>query len=183
MKPLLSACRLALLLISSMALAWALPVRAEAPVSKIGVVDLDRLITTSEPGRKLIEPLDAQLKQKQEEASAMENALNSLRTKAEKESMTATEKQRRAWQREYDDKLQQMRQFDAEASRDLDKSRAQAVMEFMRLAKPAIESVGKELGYQVILRKEGASVLYADGASDLTGRIVERLNGRTPEAK
>lgn len=157
-------------------LIWTLSAQAQTPPVRIGVVDLDRLITNSDAGKKLIAPLDQKLKEKRDEAQKMEKALNDLRTKAEKESMTANEKQRRAWQREFEEKLQEMRQFDQEAGRELDRARAETVGEFMRQAMPVLQSLAKEQGYNLILRKEGATVLYADDQADLTPRLVEQLN-------
>lgn len=157
-------------------LIWTLPAQADTPPLRIGVVDLDRLITNSEPGKKLIAPLDQKLKEKREEAAKMEKTLTDLRAKAEREAMTASEKQRRAWQREFDEKLQEMRQFDQEAGRELDRARAETVGEFMRQAMPVLQSLAKEQGYNLILRREGATVLYADDQADLTPRLVERLN-------
>jgi outer membrane protein len=168
---------LSLFALNALAEPPAASVAPAAPVmSRIGVVDFDRIITTSITGKKLIAPLEAQLKQRQQEARALEKELGDIRAKAEKEGLTATEKQRRAWQREFEDKLQQMRQFDVEAGREMDKARTEAVVEFMRTARPEIEATGKALGFNLILRRESSSVLYADDSVDFSAQVIQRLD-------
>ena len=42
---------------------------------------------------------------------------------------------------------------------------------------PVINQVGKELGYTMIFRKFESGLIYADDAIDITGVIIQRLDG------
>jgi Skp family chaperone for outer membrane proteins len=58
----------------------------------------------------------------------------------------------------------------------MDKARTEAVVEFMRMAKPEIEATGKALGFNLILRRESSPVLYADESVDFSTQVIQRLD-------
>jgi len=157
------------------------PVWAEG--SKLAVVDMDVAINTSEPGKKLLEPLNKLMDQKNEEGKKLRKGLTDLRAKAEKEAPVSTEKQMAALQRQFDDKLNELRQFEADANQEIGQKRRDTVAKFMEQLQPIMRAIGKEGDYAMITRRLGGELLYIDDKTDITAQVVQRLNGGAKVSK
>ena len=163
-----------LALLAVLALPYA--ARAEVAQAKLAVVDYDKLLLESAPGKKIVAPMDALMKQKKAEAKPMEDELKKLRAQAAKEADTATPQQLAILQRQFNDKLDDLRHYEAEANADLDKQRAQSLRSFNQILIPVMEALGKEQGYTMILQKQQLPLLYLDPSADITDAAMQRLN-------
>ena len=150
---------------------------AEVAPSRLAVVDYDRMLLESEPGKKIVAPLDALMKQKKAEGRAMEEELKQLRAKAAAQADAATQQQLGNLQRQFNDKLDDLRRFEAEANAELDKQRAESLGRFNKLSIPLIQSLGKEMGYTMIFQKRDLGLIYLDPSADITDLVIQRLNG------
>ena len=150
--------------------------QAEVPPTRLAVVDYDKLLLESEPGKKIIAPMDALMKQKKAAALPIEDELKKLRAQAAQQADTATPQQLAALQRQFNDKLDDLRHFESEANADLDKQRAQSLGRFNQIAVPVIQSLGKELGYTMILQLQKLPLIYLDPVADITDAAMLRLN-------
>jgi outer membrane protein len=167
---------LRLALAGGLCLVGAPPADAESPPPRLGVVEMDRLMTDSEPGKNLLAPLNALLKQKRDEAKAMEDEIKQIRARAMAQSDSVDKQQLASLQRQFDARREELRRFEAEANKELERKRVETFSRFNRMALPVIRSLGKELGYTMIFRKEEGGLLYVDEAADLTGQAIQRLN-------
>ncbi len=152
--------------------------RAESVASGVAVVDYDRLLLESEPGKKSLAPLDALVNQKKQEGQAMEAELQGIRARAAEQAATASEKQLAVFQRQFNDKLEDLRRFQTEANNELDKLRAESLGGFSQLALPVIQALGKERGHSMILQKQKIGLMYLDPSADLTDLVIQRLNSQ-----
>lgn len=153
--------------------------RAEVAPSRLAVVDYDRILLESEPGKKIVAPLDALMKQKKAEAQAMEEELNKMRAKAADQANTASEQQLSNLQRQFNDKVDDLRRFEAEANSELDKLRTESLGRFNSLARPLIQALGKELGYTMVFQKQNVGLIYLDPSADITDLVIQRLNAQS----
>ena len=167
-----------LAVLALLALSCSHPARAEAVPPRLAVIDYDRLLLESEPGKKIIAPLDALMKEKKTEAQAMEEELKKIRAKAAEQANTASEQQLTNLQRKFNDKLDDLRHFEAEANSELDKLRAGSLGRFNTLSLPLIQSLGKELGYTMIFQKQNVGLIYLDPSADITNLVIQRLNAQ-----
>ncbi len=164
-------------LLALFALSCAQLAQAEGPAPGVAVVDYDRLLLESEPGRKSIAPLDELMNKKKKEGQAMEAELQGIRAQAAKQATTATEKQLETFQRQFNDKLEDLRRFQTEANNELDKLRAESLGGFSQLALPVIQALGKERGLGMIIQKQKLGLMYLDPSADITDLVIQRLNG------
>lgn len=166
------------ILLALLALSCAQSALAEGDARILAVVDYDRILLESEPGKKIIAPLDALMNQKKAEAQAMEAELGGIRAKAAEQATNATEKQLAAYQRQFNEKLEELRRFQAEANNELDKLRAESLGGFNKLSLPVIQAMGKELGYRMILQKQKLGLIYLDPDADITDQVIQRLDAQ-----
>lgn len=159
-----------------LSLACYLPAHAEGAAQKFAAVDFDKLITTTEPGKKLLAPLNDLMKRKQDQATALEQELKSLRDKAAALAKGDNKKQLDSLQREFNDKLEDLRRFQVEANNELESKRRDTLARFHELAMPVVLALGKEGGYAMVFRLQDSGVIYLDPSADLTEQAVNRLN-------
>ena len=171
------------ILLAVLALSCSGPARAEPLPPKLAVIDHDRLLLESDSGKILIAPLDTLMKQKKAEAQAMEEELRKLRASAVEQAASTSDQQRASLQRRFNDKMQDMRRFEAEANSELDRTRADAFGKFKTLSFPVIRAFGKEQGYTMIFRLQDAGLVYLDPSADVTDLVIQRLNRQSAAAK
>jgi len=151
---------------------------AQSPAAelKVGVVDQRRGILTTEQGKsaqkeleKLAEQRKAALKPAQEEFTKKQEELEAQRfvlsETALEERMLELEKQRR------------------ELERDVQAVRDELQVQERKLLKPildkwakAVEDLGKEKGFDVILDRSTPGILYHSSALDITELVIQRVN-------
>ena len=166
-----------------LALSCIQPARAEVPPARVAVIDYDRALLESEPGKKMIAPMDTLMKQKKAESQPMEEELKKLRAKAAELANSASEQQLATLQRQFNDKMEALRRFEADANRDLDKQRADSIGQFNKLSLPLIQSLGKELGYTMIFQKQSSGLIYLDPRADITDQLIQRLNAQAAASR
>ncbi len=158
------------------------PVTAPAAVApaKFGIVDLEQLLTQSEPGKKALVPLNEIMKAMQEEADRMQVEIRNLRDQAialtKSPAAPGNERALATLQIKYNEGMTDLKRFEREANQKIDQQRFKSLSEFNRLALPLIRALGKDQGYAMIFRKQDSGLLYADDSTDLTAQLMERLN-------
>lgn len=160
------------------ALAWPVAGHAEGTV-KLGRVNMEHLLVNSEPGKKLLAPLNELINSTRVEAKRLEGEINRIREQAvdlNKTPSPANEQALATLQQQYSKDMADLDRLDKEARQSIEKQRYQSLSEFNHIAMPVIQSLGKEQGYTMIFREQESGLLYADDASDLTDQVIQRLN-------
>jgi len=150
--------------------------RAEAQAGKIGVIDVQRLVTDSVAGKEALARLKklqdekiAQGKAKNDEIEGLRKRLNEGRLSLADDKITELEKQ-------LEDKITGLRRFQEDAEREFNKSRESAFGDIERRVFPVIEQVGKEAGYAFIFNKFQSGLVYASEGADITDQIIQRFD-------
>jgi Skp family chaperone for outer membrane proteins len=170
-------CLTAAVFICSVALAPA--GHAEGTVPKLGVVDMERLVLDSVTGKKLLAPLDEMVKSLQTEANKKGEDIRRIRDQAvslNKDPSPENQHVLEGLQQQFSKKMEELDRFQAESQENIDKQRVESLSAFNHVAMPVIESMGKELGYSMIFRKQESGLLFVDEGTDLTHRIIQRLD-------
>jgi outer membrane protein len=171
-------------LVLAAVLAWTQPAHADAPAARLAAIDMGQLMERSEPGAKLLKPLTEFVKAKRAEDLKMQEALKDLRARAADLAKKGSKEQELGnLQREFDDKLADLRSYEDEANQEVDKKRFEVLAQFNHIAMPVIQSMGKELGYTMIFRKEEGGLLYLDDSADITDLVIQRLNAQAATQK
>ena len=143
------------------------------------MVDMEKLMVNSVPGKKLLAPLNELVQSARAEVERIEGDIRQVRDQAvnlTKTSAPGNEQALAGLQRQYDKDLADMERFEAEARQKIEKQRFQSLSEFNHLAMPLIQALGKEKGYTMIFRKQESGLLYSDDSGDLTEELLTRLN-------
>lgn len=149
---------------------------AEAQAGKIGVIDVQRLVTDSVAGKQALAGLKklqdekiAQGKAKSDEIEALRKRLNDGRLSLADDKIAELEKQ-------VEDKITGLRRFQEDAEREFNKSREAAFGDIEKRVFPVIEQVGRESGFAFIFNKYQSGLVYAADGTDVTDQIIQRFD-------
>jgi outer membrane protein len=146
---------------------------AAAPgATKIGYIDVQRVLARSSAGVAAREALEKERAAIQKDMEGRRQELEKLRDELEKKGALMTAEARR----EKTDQLERKRRDAARAADDygkeLEKKEGQLLQKVLQEVGGVIEKVGKEKNYYMIVEKRNAGVLYASTDADLTDEVI-----------
>ena len=145
-----------------------------ADVAKIGVIDSQKVLMTSDAGKEVQEEINASGKEMEGKLKGMGQEIEGLKEKLERESMVMTKELREEKEREIrikvnDFKVQQQKyrqELQALEKKHLSRIRT----EILEIAK----DIGKKGNYLLIM--ENVGVLYAPESIDITDELIKKYN-------
>ena len=164
---------LAVLLIAPMAL-----VAQDAQSLKVGVINLNKVMITSEIGKasytKIQEFRQNNENDLQQQADLLRGEISQLENQRTLLTADAYESKRNDLQKKQLDLEQKAQRY----QRELQRINQEELQKFIKVAGPIIRAVGEEQGFTLLLdpSTQGSQVLYFDDAIDITDMVIERVN-------
>lgn len=151
-----------------------------AGVTKVAVVDTQRILTDSKLGRATLAKLKQLTESKQAEANAKQQEIADLRKRLEEGQLSLSEDKQSEMQKDLEDKVIAFRRFQDDTQRDLQKQRDAAFQDIERRVLPLIQQVANEGNYTLVFNKYQSGLLYASDAVDITDTILQRFDAANP---
>jgi len=168
MSRLFPVCAVALL-----ALALAVPAAAE---TKVAVIDVQRVVTESDPGKEALKKLNEMRDAKVEQGRGLREELEALKDRLSKQRFTLAEDKVDELSREIEDKGIALKRFEDDAMRSLNDEREKILAGLEQRIMPIISQLGTEQGFTLIFNKFQSGLVYADDAVDITDEVIRRFN-------
>ncbi|MCG6550967.1 MAG: OmpH family outer membrane protein [Candidatus Magnetominusculus sp. LBB02] len=141
---------------------------------KIGFVDIQKVINDSEPGKKAKEALEVHIKGYQAKIEEKEKSIDAMKSELEKKGSALSEDAKKKKQDEMQTAIRDLKRMAAEAQEEVRKKEADLTKDVFTDIRNIIRQLGKDDGYTAIF--EGGPILYAVESSDVTDKIVKKLN-------
>ena len=151
----------------------ALPAAAQ---TKIAVIDVQRVVSESDPGKESLINLQKLQEEKIAAGQSLQEEFNAMREQINKQRMTLSEERLAELTRAMEDKEIALRRFQDDATRELDEARRTALGRLEERIMPVIDEVGRERGLTLIFNKYQSGLVYADEAVDITDDVIRRFN-------
>jgi outer membrane protein len=151
------------------------PAAAPAPAAtstKIGYIDVQRVLARSAAGVAAREQLEKERGGIQKEMDGRRQELEKLRDELEKKGPLMTADARRDKQEQFDRKRRDAARAADDFQKELEKKEAALLQKVLQEMGGVIERVGKEKNYYMIVEKRNAGVLYAANDADLTDEVI-----------
>jgi outer membrane protein len=166
-----------------LSLALAAPLAAQAPAAaapggplKIAVIDTEKILLSSQAGKKAVADLKKLQEQRENELRAKAQELKDLQTKISDGRLSLAQDKLADMSKQLEEKDIALRRAQDDATRELNKKRDEMLAAIDERVMPVINQVGKDLGYTLIFRKFESGLIYADEAIDITGTVIQRLD-------
>ena len=161
--------------------AAALSVGVAAPLAaqgaKVAIIDTERILLSSATGKEALDGLKALREQKEKEGETRTQELQGLQQRLQEGRLSLSEDKLAELQQQIEDKTIQMRRFQDDANRELNKKQEEVLAAVDRKVMPVIVQYGKANGYDLIFRKFESGLVYAADGVDVTDEIIKQLDG------
>jgi outer membrane protein len=159
------------------AAAVTVPLAAQPAVPKLGVIDVQRLVVESAPGKEAQARVKKLIEAKQGDADKLQKELQALQQRLQTQGPSLTDDKREQLNKEIQDKSIAFKRFQDDAQRDVEAAQQKELQALEKRVLPVINLVGKEQGYTLIFNKYAPGMLvYADDSVDITEEVLRRFN-------
>ncbi len=141
---------------------------------KIGFVDLQKALTTSKEGKDTKAKLESSVTDAQTKLDDMSKKVQKLQDDLDKQRLTLKDDALAEKQREIETAKKDAVRFRSDVLDDLKNKEGEATQRILKALADVVQKIGKEEGYSLVLEEH--NMLYADGAFDLTDKLIQRFD-------
>jgi outer membrane protein len=145
-----------------------------ADVAKIGILDLQRVLDTSIPGKSAQEEIKRQKEKMEQELKKKGAEIEEIRKRLDRESMVMSREKREEKEREARIKLNDFKTLQKKYTIELQNLEKKLVSELRNEVFRLVEEIGKKEGYLLIINN--FSVMYSPTSIDITDKLIQKLN-------
>ncbi len=151
---------------------------AGSTTTKIGVLEVQRIVAESAVGKESLARVQKIQSQKQEDLTKRQNELKDLEKKIQDQSKSLSEEALDKLQKDYQAKALEFKRAQDDAQRELEELQRRELSELEKKVMPVIDAVAKEQGYNLVFNKFQSGLLFADSTTDLTDAVITKFNSQ-----
>jgi outer membrane protein len=145
---------------------------------RIAVIDTEKILLSSQAGKKAIAELKKIQEQKEGELRGKQQEIKDLQEKISQGRLSLAQDKLAEMEKQLEDREISLRRLSDDATRDLNKKKDEMLGGIDEKVMPVINQIGREQGYTLIFRKFESGLIYADEAIDITPAIIQRLDAQ-----
>ena len=147
-----------------------------ADVANIGLIDIQKILGTSEAGKVASDKMSAKFKELEEDLRTKGAAIDEEKERYEREATVMSAEARSEKERELKIKVLDFQDLEKKYKADIN-AYQQALMNQFRLdVMTVVEELGKKEGYLLILEKRESGVVYNPSTIDITDKVIQKYN-------
>ena len=158
---------------------FASPVWAQEKI-KIGVVDLQRIISESQAGNAAKEKFRSQVKKVEADLLKEKQDVDKLKSDFDKKGSLMNEEDRKNLEKEIQKRERSYMLSGRDSQEELGQREREMTGELIRGIAKIVGDIGKSEKYTLILERSQMPVLYSDDVNDITKRVIELYNSHAP---
>jgi outer membrane protein len=159
--------------LAALVVAVALPAASQI---KAAVIDVQRVVTESDPGKEVMQKLRTLSDAKAQQGQTLQKEQAALQEQFNKQRFTVSEVRQAEMSKEIEDKQISIRRFQDDAQRELQEAQRRELGALEERILPIINALGEEQGLTLIFNKFQSGLVYADEAVDITDEVIRRFN-------
>jgi outer membrane protein len=143
---------------------------------KIGVVNLQRALDESAAGKKAVEDMRKIFESKQKTIEKRKSDLKQMQQELNSQSSLLSEEAKREKMNLYQQEMKELQRLVQDSNEELKRKESELVGKIARELRGIVKSLGKDLGYDLILEYQESGVLYRSDAVDITSQVIARYD-------
>ena len=152
---------------------------ATTPGSKIGVIEVQKIVQESAIGKESLARVQKVQQAKQEDLQKRQKELRDMEQKIQDQGKALSEDAMEKLQKDYQSKALDLKRFQDDAQRELEESQRKELGELEKRIMPVINEVAREQGYALVFNKFNSGLLFADDKTvDLTEAVITKFNSQ-----
>ncbi len=144
--------------------------------TKIGIMNVQKVIGGSEAGKKVKAVIDAKMKSLQTEFKAEEQALVELQKEIEKKSSVWSDEAKSEKIREFQKAKRELKEKTDDATFEMRQLQNKELEPILKQLDVIVKAFGEKNRYTVILDEVRSGVLFLDNSIIVTDQLIEELN-------
>jgi outer membrane protein len=145
-----------------------------ADVAKIGILNIQRILGTSDPGKAAQAEIKKQRDKMLQDLKVKGAEIDELGKQFERESMVMSKEKREEKEREYRIRINDFKSLEKRYNTQSQDLQKQLLNKIVKDVYAVAEEIGKNEGYLLIIRSE--SVMYSPNSIDITDEIIKKMN-------
>lgn len=157
---------------------------AQAPATKVGVINIQQAMLATKDGQKAAQELSARYEPKRKEIEAKNAEIAQLQDQFRKLQNTASEEQRSKLARDIDQKQKALQRDGEDAEAEFNQDRERTLGELGNRLMQVVDKFARENSYTLILdvSSQQSPVLYMANNIDVTAEIIKAFDAANAAA-
>jgi outer membrane protein len=147
-----------------------------AESAKIGLVDFQKILSTSSAGKSAQTEITKQGKQMEEDLKKRGDEIEESQKKLEREAAVMSKEKREEKERDLRIKISDFNALKKKYTEDFKGLEKRLIAKIQSEVIGIIEEIGKKEGYVLILEKREGGILYFPSTIDITDRLIQQYN-------
>jgi len=147
-----------------------------ADVAKIGIVDFERILKTSNAGKNATAEINNQGKKIEDDLKKKGEEIEAAKDKLEREALVMSREMREEREREIRIKIGDFKALQKRYVAEFKEQEKRLVGRIQEEVLTIIDEMGKQEGFLLILEKREAGVMYSPNTIDITDRLIQKYN-------
>jgi len=143
---------------------------------KIGTVNLQKVMTASEPAQEAMAELQSKSTSIQEKLEAKKQEVQSLREDMEKQKMVMSQEAKIDKEMELKRKIRDLQDEARAFQRQIKREQNNLTEPILEILQEVIEDYGQKHDYSLIIDTQNSGLLFAKESMDITDKIIVDLN-------
>jgi len=143
---------------------------------KIGFIDVQRIISESQAGKKAKDRFQAQVKKAEADVQKERQDLERLKNDLDKKGPLLKDEERRNLEADLQKRSVTLQRTLGDYQQDLQRKNNEMMAEILKELEQVVTEVGKADKFTLIL--ERSQILYSDQAIDITNKVIDAYNTR-----
>lgn len=145
---------------------------------KVGIVNIQKIITSIKEGKSVMKSLEKSFKSKQAELKKEENKIKKLQKDYQKQSLVLSDKAKAKKEGEIRGRIQKLQQKTMAYQKDIQKQEGQLKKPILEKLKPVIDSVSKKEKVAMTFEITSSPLVYAENKVDITAKVIKAYDSK-----
>ena len=154
----------------------AIPQIAFAESSKIGVVDLQKVLNESAKGKEAVKLLEVEFEKKKKELDIKENDIKKLEEEISKRGSLWSDKVKQEKGEDYDKRVKDYRRLQTDLKDEFQRKNKNFTDKILSDIIELVRTVGDEEKFFLIMEKQNA--IFTSSTIDITDKVIKLYNGK-----
>jgi outer membrane protein len=150
---------------------------------RIGYVDLQRAIFSSNPGKEARRSLDERTDKLKKDLEKKQEELRSIKAEFDKQSAILSPDARAEKERDLQRRFRELERLKQDSEDELNRRDQELSKRILGEVREVVRQIGGKGNYTLILERNAAGVLYAANGVDLTEEVIKAYNASKGAAK
>lgn len=147
--------------------------------TKIGFVNLDRILRDAAPAVRAQKKLEAEFQKREQELAKTAESLKRMQESIEKNAVTMSESDRAKREREFQDTNREFQRKQRELREDFNQRRNEELSGILERANRAVRQIAEAEKFDIIFQE----AVYASARIDVTDKVIRALDDSAPAKK